>query len=253
MNFCAQLQDELKSCSNSVEELQYIFFKYAKKILVDSVLLIGSLEIELTEIEFYYFDCKTHSDPYVHTDSLQKKTKNYLYVHKQCWNRGGIDITFGNGIYFGGILIRGIKYNGKFIAGPATVKKYLNSKLNPNFKNHTDLQKYFENIKDDILLNKFSNKKYKVFSSVRVGLKEEKSKKYANALYRFAREDYLNEGKNINFESYSNIKCRSMLKAISELANGIPEEDATQKTTIKKIKNNDTLIKYIIDFKNRTT
>jgi 3-methyladenine DNA glycosylase Mpg len=181
----------------------------ANSILNKKLLKIQSIEIELTEIEFYFFDKNTHNDPFVHQDSLLKDTCNYIYVHKKAWQRGGMGISFGNGEFLGSILIRGIKHKGYFIAGSATVKKYIASLLDASIMQHEQLQEYFKKHKKGTFLISSDDKKFKIYSSYRVGLNKNKSKIYADAKYRFARQDYLNAPKDNNFESYANLKNKT--------------------------------------------
>ena len=54
------------------------------------------------EIEFYYYDEENHPDIFCHIAEPQK-TKGCWYIHQS-----GMDITFGDGKNFGGILIRAI-------------------------------------------------------------------------------------------------------------------------------------------------
>lgn len=106
------------------------FKKIAKALMTEFVIKINETEFYLTEIEFY---CKTinndtHQDPYVHGDDLQKEFGKW-YFHGS-----GLDITFGNENYYGGILLRGIKTYSenewKYTSGPLNIVKELFSKSN---------------------------------------------------------------------------------------------------------------------------
>lgn len=206
-----KLHNEIDKSDKSISSMEKIFYDVAKSILNEKVLKIQNIEIELTEIEFYFFDEKTHNDPFVHQDKLLKETHNYIYVHKKAWQRGGAGITFGNGIFLGSILMRGIKHRDAYIAGSATVKKYLASLISRDITQHEELQEYFDKHKDEISLVTAKKKEFKVYSSSRIGLNRSKSEKYADAKYRFVREDYLNAPKDENFKSYSNLKERTQL------------------------------------------
>jgi hypothetical protein len=236
--------DELKlkiSNNKDISSMQKFFFELANNLLNNKVLKIGELEIELTEIEFYFFDCNNHNDEYVHIDELQK-TSDYLYVHKQAWRRGGIDITFGSNDYYGGILIRGIKHNNFYISGSATVKKYIASLINTSINDYKELQEYFQINKLLISLIDKNINNYKILHSTRIGLNLEKSPKYANALYRFIREDYLNETNKEIFKSYNNLKERTKIKAISSLTLGY---NTNEEVAVNAIKSNNTLFENI--------
>ena len=235
-----EILEELKSeLVENKRDTQVIFYEISQKLMNNYVLKIGEIEIELCEIEFYYFDCKNHSDPYVHIDDLQKDTFNKLYIHKQAWNRGGIDITFGNGSYYGGILIRGIKYKNAYIAGSATVKDYIATLICDNHgKEHTILQTQCDSLNAH-LLKKENNLNYLIYLSTRIGLKNDKNEKFAESLYRFVREDYLYAKNDSNFNSYKNLKDRSKLKAIVDL---IGLKGSNEKSTKEKIEKNDSFL-----------
>jgi len=124
-----ELQEEIEKSNGDIKKLQCLFYKISKDIMKNYVLQIDDLKIELKELEFYLFDCEKHPDIYVHQNDIQKNTSNFLYVHDSWGNRGGLDLTFGNGKYYGGILIRGIKIDGKYISGPVKLRNYIVSKL----------------------------------------------------------------------------------------------------------------------------
>lgn len=212
MKWYENLQNKIMKSNGSISQMQDIFYDFAKEIMNDHVLVINNIKIELTEIEFYYFDQNKHADPYVHTDSLQKDTSEYLYVHKQAWARGGVDLTFGDTFFSGGMLIRGIKAENKFISGSATVKKYISGLLNSDFSAHNELQNFFETSRKNIFLILNFNGDHKIYRSARIGLNPEKEERFCNALYRFAREDYLHAKKDDFLIGYNNLKDRTKFK-----------------------------------------
>ena len=198
MGIIEDLQEKIKTSNGSVEEMQCIFYETAKELLNGHVLEIKDkdtnkvLTLELKELEFYFFDCR-HPDIYTHLDKIQKKFFK-LYVHKKVDGRGGIDITFGNGEYYGGILIRGIKYTEDeeelYISGPANVRKFIIDYFNK--KNHNELRNFFNNKnKCEIKLNRKETKKNPILHSTRIGLNLELDPIYANALYRIMDFYYL--------------------------------------------------------------
>jgi 3-methyladenine DNA glycosylase Mpg len=244
-NWFKNLQNKISN--KEIGELQYIFYTIAKDLMNNYILKIDNLKLELTEIEFYYFECNYHKDLYVHLDELQKES-GLLYVHKKGKGYGGIDLTFGNNNYFGGILIRGIKdvKNNNFISGPAKIREYIatNLKINNEYK---DIQKNFKTNKQKIILEKKDNvkEKYDILHSIRIGLNSEINEEFYNALYRFVRLDNL-EAK--DFLTYKNLKDRSKLKAISNIT-GICTKFPNEKSTIKNIEKNEILKNNIIKFK----
>jgi hypothetical protein len=249
----ANLQSQL--VGREVKDLQYIFYESAKDLMNSFTLTIDSLEIELTEIEFYYFECQYHADLYVHLDKLQKES-GYLYVHKKAVGRGGVDLTFGNHQFFGGILLRGIKDRDTFVSGPSKVKEYIGKKLNIENKHHKELQAFFGTLKGQEDQNKIylkkrdeSKEKYDVLHSVRVGLNAEVDETFCKALYRFVRLDYLEAKNNENFPTYKNLKDRSKLKAISYLTK-VCDKFANERVMITQIDKDDVLKKYIQEWQN---
>ena len=101
------------------------FDAVADSLLNRYLLIINNQEWRITEIEFYYYSDE-HPDGYTHKDTNQKKS-NEWYFHRQ--NGGafkggtykGLDISCGNGINYGGILIRSISRDNQLIEGPCNV------------------------------------------------------------------------------------------------------------------------------------
>lgn len=152
------------------------FRRIASSLMANFVIKINSHEYLLTEIEFY---CQTigkdsiHHDPYVHGDDLQKQMSHW-YFHGS-----GLDLTFGNDLYYGGILIRGIKTKSggelKYISGPLNVVKELFSKANKVDEQSIFCLKFKSEVPP--LLNE-------PFFVRRVGLNEKHNKVYFNKKYR---------------------------------------------------------------------
>jgi hypothetical protein len=253
-NIIIQLQDEIKNTKYTVENLQGLFYKISQDIISNYVLQINNLKIELKELEFYFLDNERHCDPYVHGNDLQKTTNNFLYVHNSWHRRGGIDLTFGNGKYFGGILIRGIKINDKFIQGPANSRNQIIKNLDQHFNNYEELQKYFDQNKDKIGLLKNNNAKENkvILCSTRFGLGAKECDKFKNALYRFIDLDYL-DATTDKFENKKSIGEVTKIKTISYLIDVCKNEKFFKSKEATKlnenIKNNEYLQKYISSFK----
>ncbi len=188
MDVIERLHHDIKNRNSSTEEFAKVFYEIAKILMNEYILEIEDMKIEFTEIEFYYFDEKRHTDPYVHKHPLQKNI-NTLYVHPKWGNYGGIDLTFGDDNCYGGILIRGIKLNNKYICGPAKVRDEINKKFNA--KTYFALQK---NLDNEVALVQISKKDETILRSTRIGLSG-KNEDFYYALYRFVREDYF-EAKN---------------------------------------------------------
>jgi len=242
-----KLQEKIKNSTHSIIEMQHIFYNTAKEIMNDCMLKIDKIEFELTEIEFYYFDCNNHCDIYVHQNELQKETSGFLYAHKSSWgNYGGLDLTFGNGEYYGGILIRGIKIKNNFIAGPAVLRNSIVETIDKNIASYTEFQKYLSVNKENIFLKPKENKTdFRILHSTRCNLGKKENKEFRSALYRFVREDFLKAKQEKSFKSSDNLKETSMLKAISKLTLNY---DCNEPSTIKKIYENEILLQYINNF-----
>ncbi len=78
------------------------FKRIASDLMNRFILLSGDKRFRITEIEFYYFNERTHPDPFVHKHRLQLETGRW-YFHAS-----GLDLTFGDGKNFGGILLRAV-------------------------------------------------------------------------------------------------------------------------------------------------
>lgn len=242
------LNNLIKNSDNSIEKMQHIFYSIAEKLMNNYIMKIGNFEFELTEIEFYYFNGEGHSDVYVHSHDLQKSTNTFLYVHESWDNYGGIDLTFGNNEYYGGILIRGIKLkDGKYVAGPAKVRNVLAEIISQDIFSYSELQQYFLDNKEIITLQIKDMIQHKILHAPRHNLGKKEDKKFRHALYRFTRDDYIKANKALFFEhSKGNLKDISMLKAISKMTLGY---ECNEPSTIIKIENNDNLMKGIKAFK----
>jgi len=254
------LQIKIKDSNGNIEDMQFIFYETANKLINNSVLQIGDIEIELKELEFYFYDKDKHPDEYTHRDERQTRMGE-LYVHKinnkysTNRKRGGIDITFGNKKYYGGILIRGIKIDGKFVAGPANVRQAIAKKLNliedieSNF-NHEKLQElldeFYQNqkIKIESVQEIVKEKQNCLYIYSREGLNNEFSK-FTYALYRFIDKQYFLEKNKYKGEITNKQKIRAVSFRIYDKK---IDEDYNIKKTEEEIENycNEQTCKYHI-------
>ena len=250
-----ELQEEIEKSNGDIKRLQCLFYKISRDIMKNYVLQINDLKIELKELEFYLFDCEKHPDIYVHQNNIQKNTSNFLYVHDSWGNYGGIDLTFGNGKYYGGILIRGIKLDNKYISGISVVKQYIINELGIAVESYSSLQKYFEKIKNKVSLTK---KEFpvntEILHSTRVRLGKKEDLKYREALYRFIDLEYMNASPQLFTDSKKYVKEITKVKAISSLSglfhNKTFNTSKSGKNEIEKINNIQPIVDYIKDFKN---
>jgi len=206
-----ELQKEIEK-NNDFAKFQNIFFENAKKLMSKYVLVIDDKEFELTELEYYFYDENKHPDCYVHLNEMQKETCGKLYVHNKGNWIGGIDITFGNGSYYGGILIRGIKYNNEFISGPAKVRQFFIKTFELNEQiNYQNLQNFFDNKKITLKQKNLKNK-FNYYIDIRFNKGIQQYKKFQKLLYRFIRIDYF-----LNPNVYEKIQYKEQIRAISYL------------------------------------
>jgi hypothetical protein len=94
----------------------------ADLLLNKYVIYSGERKYRICEIEFYHYNEQSYPDPYAHRDPLQKDTLGQWYCH-----RSGLDITFGSGRSYNGILLRAILEleNPEYIYGPINLRKKL--------------------------------------------------------------------------------------------------------------------------------
>ncbi len=141
------------------------FDNLALQLLSGHILEVNEWELEITEIEFYYFKKGTHEDNYTHP---HKRNAGEWRYHNQ-----GIDITFqGNDEQDGGILIRGIRVDQKYINGPLkTVRKIIECmgsvqnpttiQLIPTQRTDKEILKTFRHLPNKIQYSDFHDKKYR--------------------------------------------------------------------------------------------
>ena len=147
-----ELLEELsqKLCKKNINNYQVVFSEYANKLMNEYCLKVDDKKYNLIEIEFYFYDKENHPDPYIYCNEKQKECGKF-YFHGS-----GMDITFGNGKCYGGILIRSImNEEGQYINGSLKLLEEL-------FCDEIDKLK-IELIEKDI-------GKKNIFCSTRVGL-----------------------------------------------------------------------------------
>ena len=175
-----ELLKKLNKIHNSKkEEIEEAFKKIAKEILYNYLLKINGNEYRITEIEFYYNDeCEKniHPDPYTHRHYRQRLFGEW-YFHKK--GRGGLDITFGKGKSYGGILLRSIirLNDNEIIEGPSKIRNEIIKNITniQNNKDKTSLIEEKEIFNPENLLQLENNKlqieiKNNFYKAPRVGL-----------------------------------------------------------------------------------
>jgi hypothetical protein len=105
------------------------FRDIAERLLGSCRLRVAGSINRLVEIEFY-FDSKEHPDPFAHRHPEQA-TSGRWYFHRigESYRGGsfkGFDLTFGDGVAHGGILIRSLETpEGRLVVGPSLCVDYL--------------------------------------------------------------------------------------------------------------------------------
>lgn len=252
-DFSSKVYSKCKSIEQKIKLL-------GKYLLRNIKLVIDNDEYSLEEIEFYYFS-KDHPDKYTHKDNDQLTNKMW-YFHKYkngTYKSGtykGLDMTFGNGVDHGGILIRTIKNfdDENMVIGPCNVVNYIIEKTENNTTE--DLVSGMKNLeifnkKNSFYLKEDNNydEDLEVFCGPRVGL----SLKYPEYLvkdYRFLKNpDKIPKYKNTVVSALykkgitvkticdsTGIKKAFIDKAISEFNEGKDmDEDEVKEIGINKI------------------
>lgn len=154
--------------------LENDFERIASEIMNDWILQVENSKYRVTEIEFYFKSDK-HLDNYTHGHELQKKIGQW-YFHGS-----GVDITFGNDNYYGGILIRAIYKldpdGNKYIYGPIKVVTELLSSITSVYYNTFALGLIPD--KEKII------QREKPIAAPRVGLNSKNDSTMHDKLYRF--------------------------------------------------------------------
>lgn len=97
------------------KDLEQQFDRIANELLIKYYLFTSSQPYQLTEIEFYYYG-KKHEDVFCHRNERQNRFGEW-YLHRKSQGADSalnqnkyecLDLTFGDGAAFGGILIRGM-------------------------------------------------------------------------------------------------------------------------------------------------
>jgi len=152
------------------------FERIARSLLSEYCLVANDKTYILIDIEFYYFNEKVHSDPYVHKHELQRTTSNSWYFHGS-----GVDITFGIDNNYGGILVRGVAEisDGKIkdaINGPLRIVTEIFSIKGSVFSDANNFPYFKPYIQDNLT----------IFRTKRVGIARNKDKdEFHDARYRF--------------------------------------------------------------------
>lgn len=110
-------------------EIDAWFARIASRLLGSWTLSAGERVHRFVEIEFYYHG-PCHGDPFVHAHSEQLHVGRWYFHRMGGAYRGGsfkgLDLTFGDGVAYGGILIRSLETpDGQLIVGPSLCVDHL--------------------------------------------------------------------------------------------------------------------------------
>jgi len=225
------LQTKLKNTKESTFE--EIFKECAKKLMSAYVLKIGDEEFELCELEFYHFS-ENHKDFYTHLHCLQLEAGKF-YVHETGLNRAGIDLTFGNGKYFGGILIRALKTSKGFIYGSAKSQEVIKNAIGLKIESYPELQERLNNNALKICCKKLEEDC--IYISTRVGLNEsvcDNEAIFRSSFYRFVRKDLFENSTKKPKEETKPILLKEKTKLI--VINNINGQRENQKSFLSDLK-----------------
>jgi hypothetical protein len=174
------------------------FTRLAERLLNGSVLMVGNEPHRFVEIEFYYCG-EGHPDPFTHRDPIQLETGRW-YFHRTggMYRSGsfkGLDLTFGSGGAFGGMLIRGIEApDGSLIDGPSLCVDHLLEKTRHQTVASLDDAidgKVAWDSNNVLFLDEVTSQHRPLFRSARVGLSLKKAKAAtAGEMPRFIMKTY---------------------------------------------------------------
>jgi hypothetical protein len=105
------------------------FDRIAEQLLTTTRLRVGEQSHRLIEIEIYYHG-PGHEDPFAHRDPVQLELGRW-YFHRTggAYRSGsfkGLDLAFGDGTAFGGVLFRGLETErAELIDGPSLLVDFL--------------------------------------------------------------------------------------------------------------------------------
>lgn len=118
-----------KSRGKPSEEIEAWFARIAARMLGSWRLCAGGRKHRFVEIEIYYHGPE-HEDPFAHAHP-EERERGYWYFHRvgPSYRGGsfkGVDLTFGDGVARGGILLRSLETeDGTLVVGPSLCVDHL--------------------------------------------------------------------------------------------------------------------------------
>lgn len=152
------------------ENIENSFDRIAQDLLKNYALLVNNTEFRFTKIEFYYYSEKYHPDEYTHEHD--RKGGEWRF-HNQ-----GLDLTFQSDKETdGGILIRGISGDNKYVNGPRRILteifKAFGSACNSTTlilkatpQRDIDIYKTFRHLPNKNIVEEYHKKPYRYFTDI---------------------------------------------------------------------------------------
>jgi hypothetical protein len=154
--------------NNSEEGIKDSFDRIAVDLINNWDLKINGAVFSFTEIEFYYFLKGVHEDTATHEHKFDSGVWR--------WHQQGLDIALqGNDQSDGGILLRGIKSENKYINGPKRILHLIFER----FGDVTEVNKEFGLIPKKVPTN------LSIYKTRRHGLSAKQENKFIEAPYRY--------------------------------------------------------------------
>jgi hypothetical protein len=183
---------KLEVNNSTTDTIKKSFDQIADNLFNNFQLLVNESYYRLLDIEFYYNAEGVHDDIYAHKHEAQLLQCKW-YVHGS-----GIDITIGNGINHGGILIRGIaKLFGDATPEKNYIQKQIHGPLNVKTELCSNFHEVFDKTPNTLYLNDISTNKEMMnkqmptyfYKTKRIGLNPTKDnapgKYFYEAKYRY--------------------------------------------------------------------
>lgn len=126
--------------NTSVNTIEKSFDRIAESIFYDFEIQVNEAYYRIIDVEFYYFDKNKYEDIFSHKHSAQL-SNGIWYFHGS-----GMDITFGDGENYGGILIRGIA---KISNEAERSKNYIEKQIHGPIKVVTEIFSNFKGVLAD--------------------------------------------------------------------------------------------------------
>ncbi|MCD4791997.1 MAG: hypothetical protein K8R54_02095 [Bacteroidales bacterium] len=168
--------------SIDVKNIEQSFDRIATDLLRKSELIVNDVHFKITEIEFYYFHEELHPDNYTHEHN---RNAGEWRFHNR-----GLDITLQSvEKQDGGIFIRGLMHNSKYVNGPRRILIWIFEQFGK------------VNDKNSLILQKKDDNGCKITKTFRHLPNKIQDKKYHNKYYRYLTNlDELDMSKSIKAE-----------------------------------------------------